>query len=313
MKKEQYCIEKLDRYAKRYDDTNVPYLPLKIQLAAFLEEYEEAGGGYNVSVPTFDAEHTPGTYVSTAKVWRNHQEAQLPAGIANFTARVKPDELDPASPEEQALDPFMKCQYRALSNVLRQIGFWVSQKLIDECAAETAAENTASEEEVKAIAPVAEAEEPKKKRGRGRPRKEAVVEEENESTSGEVSEEAIPAGPASKETVEETVEEKPETVEPAVEAPAVEEAKPVETPKPAVKVDANGMDYETAAATRITWREWNDYPLGELGVGEDKSADRLEIENKLLYWLATSDKASMKFTEEQLTAAKLVYNRRNGM
>lgn len=294
-----------DELAQRYDDSNKAYLPLRVQLRWFFTVYPN--GGYAISVPSMDPEHTPGCFQATAKVWTCPEDKEG-SGTVNFTCRVKPDELAPVTAEESVMDPFEKCQYRALSTALRNMGFWVSMELDINGFPDEACDDTADSTETTDAVD----EQPKKRRGR--PRKNASpepvaspleVEEKNkedeEATKTDVVEEAAED--------DKVVSAAP--VEEVVKAPEVNTEKAEDAPVEAAPVEVSEEDYEKACHVTINYRTWQDVELSTLVTG-DKTEAQKKKDKSLLHWIASSTKAKEKFSNEQIAAAQVVYRKEFG-
>jgi hypothetical protein len=189
------------------------------------------------------------------------------------------------------------------------MGFWVSLELDINGFPEESCDDTSGDA---ADTTETNGEQPKKRRGR--PRKNAVeattetaptTEEQNEEKPVEVKEAAAPAVTAEevKEAVEEVSDET--AVISKAEAPVVTAE---ETPASA---EISEEDYDKASHVTINYRTWQDVELSTLVTG-DKTEAQKKKDKSLLHWITSSAKAKVKFSDEQIAAAQVVYRKEYG-
>lgn len=109
-----------DAYKQYYED-GTPYLPFKVQLMWFRLRYPN--GKTPVFRPEWSAEREQGTYVATARVYKDMSDpvdSYLSEASAKRGPGIKVQESD------TEIDPYNAVQVAALSMALKLAGFWCS-------------------------------------------------------------------------------------------------------------------------------------------------------------------------------------------
>ena len=144
---------------KQYYDDGTAYLPFKVQLAWFRLRYPN--GKTPVFRPEWSMERTPGTYVATARVYKDASDP-VDNYLSEASAKKGPDTK--IVDTEISIDAYNDVQRAALSMALRFAGFWCSlteEDLSKELKTDTPVSNTpdqtkSSKEKTKAETPVKE-------------------------------------------------------------------------------------------------------------------------------------------------------------
>ena len=252
---------------KQYYDDGTAYLPFKVQLAWFRLRYPN--GKTPVFRPEWSMERTPGTYVATARVYKDASDP-VDNYLSEASAKKGPDTK--IVDTEISIDAYNDVQRAALSMALRFAGFWCSlteEDLSKELNTDTPVPNTpdqtkSSKEKTKAETPVkeqktetpAQTEAPVEEQKAETPAQtEAPVEEQKTETPAQTEapvEEQKTETPAQTETpVEEQKTETPAQTEAPVEEQKAET--PVQTEAPVEE-----QKTETPAQTETPVEEQKD-------------------------------------------------------
>lgn len=271
---------------RKYDDGG-EYLPTPIQIMWFLANCEEKGvvGRCVTTVPEPDAT-TPGAFVSTAYVYENETL------IISFSCRAKPS--DTVNDDEVGMDPYELCQHRALSTALKLLGYKApyppesSTGEPTEDQAEADSDNASGESSTK------------KKRGRPKKKTEDPAAEVKASEKKDVKTEDIAATASDAATPDDaavTANDDNSSSEPAVT--------PVVSNDEASEISEE--EYAKASKVTVSYRTWENVPLGALSTSNGKNAAMAKKDLSFLKWIADGTKATTFFSEEQIKAAKIVY------
>ena len=216
---------------KQYYDDGTAYLPFKVQLAWFRLRYPN--GKTPVFRPEWSMERTPGTYVATARVYKDASDP-VDNYLSEASAKKGPDTK--IVDTEISIDAYNDVQRAALSMALRFAGFWCSlteEDLSKELKTDTPVPNTpdqtkSSKEKTKAETPV------KEQKTETPAQTEAPVEEQKAETPAQTEapvEEQKTETPAQTETpVEEQKTETPVQTEAPVEEQKTETLAQTEAP-----------------------------------------------------------------------------------
>ena len=243
---------------KQYYDDGTAYLPFKVQLAWFRLRYPN--GKTPVFRPEWSMERTPGTYVATARVYKDASDP-VDNYLSEASAKKGPDTK--IVDTEISIDAYNDVQRAALSMALRFAGFWCSlteEDLSKELKTDTPVPNTpdqtkSSKEKTKAETPV------KEQKTETPAQTEAPVEEQKAETPVQTEapvEEQKTETPAQTEApVEEQKDKTPASTEAPVEEQKAETSAQTETPAP-TETPVEEQKTETPAQTEAPVEEQKD-------------------------------------------------------
>lgn len=248
-------------YLQRYED-GTAYLPFKVQLAWFRQEYPN--GKTVVYRPQWSEEKEPQTYVATARVYADANDA-VDSFLAEASAKRGPGLV--VHDTDVAIDPYNAVQVAALSLALKLAGYWITLTDDDKTPIPTTDEAPENKPAPAAVSEnsttTAESDTPVKKRGRRKAKgdvttaESATTSESNNQVADSASAENVVENPAPAE------EETANDATPAEKSTTSEEAAP-----------------ETDAAEEAAVEESVDENAGEAeNVEENKPATESSDEN----------------------------------
>lgn len=132
-----------DEYRQFYED-GTPYLPFGVQLQWFRMKYPN--GKIKTFRPDWSPEKEAGTYIATARVYKDVNDAE-DCYLSEASAKRGPDTK--IVDTEINIDPFTDCQRAALSLALRLAGFWCSLTPREEVPEDTPKEESPKKESSK--------------------------------------------------------------------------------------------------------------------------------------------------------------------
>ena len=243
---------------KQYYDDGTAYLPFKVQLAWFRLRYPN--GKTPVFRPEWSMERTPGTYVATARVYKDASDP-VDNYLSEASAKKGPDTK--IVDTEISIDAYNDVQRAALSMALRFAGFWCSlteEDLSKELKTDTPVPNTpdqtkSSKEKTKAETPV------KEQKTETPAQTEAPVEEQKAEvpvqTEAPVEEQKTETPAQTEAPVEEQKDKTPASTEAPVEEQKAETSAQTETPAP-TETPVEEQKTETPAQTEAPVEEQKD-------------------------------------------------------
>ena len=274
---------------KQYYDDGTAYLPFKVQLAWFRLRYPN--GKTPVFRPEWSMERTPGTYVATARVYKDASDP-VDNYLSEASAKKGPDTK--IVDTEISIDAYNDVQRAALSMALRFAGFWCS--LTEEDLSKELKTDTPTKTET----PVSDTPD-QTKSSNDKTKAEAPVEEQKAETPVQAE------APVEEQKAETPVQAETPVEEKKAETPVQAET-PVEEQKDEETLKKEEAELEELRAIPFT----NGYYNGTVGDLEQrliafKEGNQSSDNNtdELFVWLLNSNMAKRRFPKEVAAANRI--------